>query len=313
MRILVSITYWNSADIIHVSLNALLQQTLPPEEILIVDNGSTEPANQADYPGTSVVRNEVNLGTGAAVTTGFKYAIAHGYDWVWVLDDDTRPPPDTLKRLVALAHAGETSGAGKIGIVAPTHKLLNIGRAWQGNRLTPSGPRPARGREGEDHFTCDSVIWSGALVRVAAVAEVGFPRVGLRGFWDDLSIDYGDIEYAFRMRSAGFQIVVRTDSVIDHRLGNGMCCRVFGVNFYSTNHSALRRYLYFRNLVFFWLRIYPRHNWPMLLIWFAYRTIMIVTGILFLEHERGLKLKACLCGIRDGLRGRLDGNFLESR
>jgi rhamnosyltransferase len=313
MRILVSICYWNSADIIHVSLNAALQQTLAPEEILIVDNGSTEPVNGADYSGVSVVRNELDLGSGGAVTTGFIYALAHGYDWVWVLDDDTKPPPDTLELLVELARAGETPGAAKIGIVAPTHNLLNIGRAWQGNRLTPSGPRPAKSHEGEDHFTCDSVIWSGALIRVAAVAEVGFPRVGVRGFWEDFSMDYGDIEYAFRIRSAGYQIVVRNDSVIDHRLGDGTCRRVFGVNFYSTNHSAHRRYLYFRNLIFFWLRLYPRHNWPMLLIWFSYRTSMIVSGILLLERGRGRKLKACLFGIRDGLRGRLDRNFAESR
>ncbi len=313
MRILVSICYWNSADIIRTTLDAVFQQTLAPDEILVVDNGSSEPVNQADYPGVTVVRNELDLGAAGAVTRGFKYALERGYDWVWVFDDDTRPPPDTLERLVELARAAETSGDGKIGIVAPTHKLLNIGRTWKGNLLTPSGPRPARSREGESHCTCDSVIWSGALVRAAVVAEVGLPRVGVRGYWEDFSMDYGDIEYAFRIRSAGYQIIVRTDSVIDHRLGDGMSRRVFGVNFYSTNHGARRRYLYFRNLIFFWLRLYPRHNWPMLLIWFSYRTSVIVSGILLLERGRGPKLKACLYGIRDGLLGRLNGNFAESR
>jgi rhamnosyltransferase len=313
MRILVSICYWNSADIIRDSLGAVLRQTLAPDEVLIVDNGSTEAPDQGGYSGVTFVRSELNLGPGGAATIGFSYALEHGYDWVWLLDDDTKPPPDTLKLLVDLARESETSGAGKIGIVAPSHNLLNIRRAWQGNCLTPSGPRPPRLRDGEDHFTCDSVIWSGALVRVAAVAEVGLPRIGVRGVWEDFSFDYGDIEYAFRIRSAGYLIVVRTDIVIDHRLGDGMSRRVFGVNFYSTNHSAHRRYLYFRNLIFFWLRLYPRHNWPMLLIWFSYRTSIIVSGILFFERGRGRKLKACLYGIRDGLRGRLDGNFVESR
>jgi GT2 family glycosyltransferase len=312
MRILVSICYWNSAEIIRDSLNAVQRQILAPDKILMVDNGSTEPANKADYPGVTVMRSELNLGPGGAATVGFKYALEHDYDWVWLLDDDTKPPPDTLKLLVELARARETSGAGKIGIVAPSHNLLNLGRAWQGNCLTPSGPRPPRLREGEDHLTCDSVIWSGALVRIAAVAEVGLPRIGVHGVWEDFSFDYGDIEYAFRIRSAGYQIAVRTDSIIEHRLGNGIRRELFGVNFYSTNHSANRRYLYFRNLIFFWLRLYPRHNWPMLMIWFSYRTSMIVSGILFFERERGRKLKACLCGIRDGLRGRLDGKFVES-
>jgi len=312
MRILVSICYWNSADIIRDSLDAVQGQTWAPDEILIVDNGSTEAANPARYPAATVVRSELNLGPSGAATISFKYALEHDYDWIWLLDDDTRAPPETLKLLVELALADQTYEAGKIGIVAPSHRLLNLGRGWQGNRLTPSGPRPPRLRGDQDHFTCDSVIWSGALVRTAAVAEVGFPRIGVRGVWEDFSIDYGDIEYAFRIRSAGYQIAVRTDSVIEHRLGSGICRKVFGLNFYSTNHSAHRRYLYFRNLIFFWVRLYPRHNWPMLVIWFSYRTSMIVSGILFFERGRGRKLKACLCGIRDGLRGRLDGNFVES-
>ena len=47
----------------------------------------------------------------------------------------------------------------------------------------------------------------------------------------------------------------------------------------------------------------------MLLTWFAYRLGAILAGIIFLESERGLKLKACFWGIRDGLRGHLAGIF----
>jgi len=46
-----------------------------------------------------------------------------------------------------------------------------------------------------------------------------------------------------------------------------------------------------------------------LLVWFSYRLSVILAGIALLECERGPKLKACLSGIRDGLRGRLDGSF----
>jgi hypothetical protein len=47
----------------------------------------------------------------------------------------------------------------------------------------------------------------------------------------------------------------------------------------------------------------------MLLVWFGSRLGKILAGIVLLERQRGRKLKACLTGIRDGLRGRLDGNF----
>ena len=93
----------------------------------------------------------------------------------------------------------------------------------------------------------------------------------------------------------------------------GLHGRILGCDLYSTNHPAFRRYLYFRNLVFFWLRLYHRRNWPMLLVWFFYRLAMILAGILFLEEGRGPKIRACLIGIRDGLLGRLDGSFGISR
>jgi len=49
----------------------------------------------------------------------------------------------------------------------------------------------------------------------------------------------------------------------------------------------------------------------MLLTWFSYRLAAILAGIIFLESERGPKLKACFWGIRDGLRGHLGGNFSD--
>jgi len=47
----------------------------------------------------------------------------------------------------------------------------------------------------------------------------------------------------------------------------------------------------------------------MLLIWFGYRLGVMLAAIVFLERQRGPKLRACMLGIRDGLRGRLDGKF----
>ena len=154
-------------------------------------------------------------------------------------------------------------------------------------------------------------IWSGALINLAVVGRVGLPRAGKTGCWEDLSLDYGDIEYAYRISRAGYRIVVHCDSIIDHPIGRGLHGRILGWDVYSTNHSAFRRYLYFRNLVFFWLKLYHRRNWPLLMIWFGYRFGAILFGIVFLERQRRVKIKACLLGIYDGLRGHLDRNFSE--
>ncbi len=309
MRILIQVHTWNDADVIGTALDAILHQTLSVDEIVIVDNGSADGTAQLEYPDlVTVIRHPVNLGTSGSVKTGLEYARAQGYDWIWVLDADSVPRRDALELLVGLV---ETSGQDQdaIGVVCSSHDLTKLGQMLRGRLLTPGGPRLPKPIEDRNYIACDSVIWSGALINVAVVERIGLPRAGTVGCWQDLSLDYGDTEYTYRIHRAGYRILVHCDSIIDHPVGRGLHGRILGCNLYSTNHSAFRRYLYFRNLIFFWLRIYHRRNWPMLLVWFGYRLGVILAGIILLESERGAKLKACLLGIRDGLRGRLDGSF----
>jgi len=309
VRILIQVHTWNDADVIGTALDAILHQTLSVDEIVIVDNGSADGTAQLEYPDlVTVIRHPVNLGTSGSVKTGLEYAHAQGDDGICVLDADIVPRRDALELLVGLV---ETSGQDQdaIGVVCSSHDLTKLGQMLRGRLLTPGGPRLPKPIEDRNYIACDSVIWSGALINVAVVERIGLPRAGTVGCWQDLSLDYGDTEYTYRIHRAGYRILVHCDSIIDHPVGRGLHGRILGCNLYSTNHSAFRRYLYFRNLIFFWLRIYHRRNWPMLLVWFGYRLGVILAGIILLESERGAKLKACLLGIRDGLRGRLDGSF----
>ncbi len=310
MRILVHVHTWNDADVIGTALDAIMKQTWTVEEILIVDNASTDGTAELAYPEiATVVRHRLNLGTSGAAKTGLEYAIAHGYDWIWILDADSVPRVDALELLTRVLQDRDTASLGDVGVVCASHNLLKLGQLLRGRMLTPGGPRLPRLPKDRKIVDCDSVIWSGALINLAVVGRVGLPRAGTRGCWEDLSLDYGDTEYTYRIHRAGYKILVHCDSIVDHPVGGGLHGRILSWNFYSTNHPAFRRYLYFRNLVFFWLRLYHRRNWPMLLVWFGYRLSMILAGIVFLERERGQKIKACLFGIRDGLRGRLDGSF----
>jgi GT2 family glycosyltransferase len=310
MRILAQVHTWNDADVIGLSIEAILRQTLTVDGILIVDNASTDGTAELDYPeNVTIVRHQVNLGTSGSVKTGLEYARAHGYDWLWVLDADSVPRPDALELLSGLTRV---DAGGEIGIVCASHNLSNLGQMLRGRMLTPGGPRIPPLPSNRNYVDCDSVIWSGALINLAVVDRVGLPRAGTHGCWEDLSLDYGDTEYSYRIHRSGYKILVHCDSVIDHPVGRGLHGRIMGWDLYTTNHAAFRRYLYFRNLVFFWLRIYHRRNWPVLLIWFSYRLSMILAGIMLLERERRSKLRACLVGIRDGLRGDLNRNFSAS-
>jgi glycosyltransferase involved in cell wall biosynthesis len=62
----------------------------------------------------TVIHNQLNLRPSGALTTGIEYARAHGYNWIWVLDADTRPRRGTLESLNRLTEADRN-----IGVVAP--------------------------------------------------------------------------------------------------------------------------------------------------------------------------------------------------
>jgi glycosyltransferase involved in cell wall biosynthesis len=74
---------------------------------LVVDDGSTDATTTvADSAGATVVRLPVNLGVGAALRTGFKYAIARGHRRVVQVDADLQHDPASIPTLLAAADAG---------------------------------------------------------------------------------------------------------------------------------------------------------------------------------------------------------------
>lgn len=79
----------------------------PGIEILVVDDGSTdETAAAARVAGARVVRLPFNLGIGAAVQTGLRYALKEGFEIAFQVDADGQHDPIGLDGLAAPIIAG---------------------------------------------------------------------------------------------------------------------------------------------------------------------------------------------------------------
>ena len=67
------------------------------DRVLVVDDGSTDDtAKIAKEAGATVVSHKTNRGKSAGVKTGFKYALANGFDYVVTIDGDGQHNPDEI-------------------------------------------------------------------------------------------------------------------------------------------------------------------------------------------------------------------------
>jgi glycosyltransferase involved in cell wall biosynthesis len=82
-------------------------------DVLVVDDGSTDrTAERASAAGARVCRLPINLGVGGAMRTGFRYALANGYDCVVQTDADGQHDASSIPRLIAsLDHADVVVGS----------------------------------------------------------------------------------------------------------------------------------------------------------------------------------------------------------
>ena len=69
--------------------------------VVVVDDGSADGTyEEACTTPATVLRHEVNKGKGAALSTGFTYALAHGYDASVTLDGDGQHLPTEIARFI---------------------------------------------------------------------------------------------------------------------------------------------------------------------------------------------------------------------
>jgi glycosyltransferase involved in cell wall biosynthesis len=101
VRTLVFIPAWNE----EVALGAVIDDvkaTIAGADVLVVDDGSTDAtAARAREHGALVASLPFNQGLGAALQTGYLYALREGYDFCAHLDADGQHPPAEVTRLLA--------------------------------------------------------------------------------------------------------------------------------------------------------------------------------------------------------------------
>ena len=119
-RVCVILPTFNRADLISETIDSLLRQTRPVEDILVVDDGSTDQTAQRVAAFGNKVRyhKKENGGKAAALNLGLKMTTA---EFVWICDDDDLLLPDACERILQEFEADPT-----LDYCAGTHKDFHV-------------------------------------------------------------------------------------------------------------------------------------------------------------------------------------------
>ena len=103
------VTY-NRLDLLRECLTALRAQTCNAFDILVVDNASTDGTDTflAELEKNGTIRcfnTGKNLGGAGGFNYGIRKAFESGYEYYWLMDDDTIPKPTALEELLHASQA----------------------------------------------------------------------------------------------------------------------------------------------------------------------------------------------------------------
>jgi len=106
VRTLVFIPAWNEEATIAGVITGI-RESLPDADVLVVDDGSVDAtAATARAAGARVASLPFNQGLGAALQTGYLFALREGYDYCAHLDADGQHPPAEVGRLLEEVRSG---------------------------------------------------------------------------------------------------------------------------------------------------------------------------------------------------------------
>jgi glycosyltransferase involved in cell wall biosynthesis len=131
-RALLIIPAFNESEMLERVLQGVADAEVPCEVAVIDDGSSDETASIAERAGATVIRHPFNLGYGAALQTGYKYALKRGVSLLVQMDADGQHDPRQIRDLMLPVEKGELDLVVGSRFLEPTEyrmePLRSIGR-----------------------------------------------------------------------------------------------------------------------------------------------------------------------------------------
>lgn len=258
-------------------LPAMENITYPKDriEFVIVDNPHPEHGSSVAFlqrevlskseqtlPKVTILANETNLGFAAGNNVGVRYAIEHGFDYVFFLNNDAYPEPDAFERLIEVFLQNPDVGIAQSLLLLhdDPHAINSSGNAVHFLGFGYSNDYKQDSREQHYPLVQDIGYASGAafMIPVPLLRQIG-------GWHDGFFLYHEDMEFSFRARMiTNKRVVLASASRVHHD--------------YNFSRSITKYYWMERNRFVVWL-MYMK--WRTLLVLFPAWLLMEFAHLIF--------------------------------
>lgn len=215
INVAVVIVNWHSEKLLAQVLVALNEQTLTPDRIIVVDNGSSEPIpiELFDKGPAAVITMNKNVGFAAANNRAIEELKTS--EWIALLNPDAIPDRNWLMKLAeAIQSHPEASAFGSRQLMSDDHSRVDglgdkyhvSGAAWRAFH-GQADTFPATGTQ-EIFSPCAAA----AIYKRSALLEAG-------GFDEDFFCYFEDVDLGFRLRLLGHKLMLASEAIVYHAGG----------------------------------------------------------------------------------------------
>ncbi|HZC70261.1 MAG TPA: glycosyltransferase [Jatrophihabitans sp.] len=290
-RVAAVVVTFNRRELLLESLHAITHQERAPDEVIVVDNASTDgtaAAVRTAYPDVRLLEPARNTGGAGGFALGLSAALEAAAELVWLMDDDTVPEPGALAAL--LEARGDYPGVRPV--VLASRVVWTDGRAHPMNtpRRKPMVRRAELERAGRVGCT---PIRSASFVSILVDAQECRGRGGPVAdyfLWND------DFEFTTRLLRRRIGLLCPS-SVVVHKT------RTFG----ATDADPGERFFYeVRNKV--WMLTRSRALTPLERVLYGGSTLRRWLRTFARSHDRRTLARSLRRGLAAGLRHRPRSN-----
>ena len=273
----VVIVTFNRIEELKKTITAVYNQGIDYTNIYVINNNSkdaTKETLEIHYPAINAIHLQNNIASAGGFAKGMEVAYEHGFDWIWLFNDDSRPVKGTLESFIHYLQKDSNIGLLKIANTNENNQAVLL--YWNGVR------KPKYVALSNEIVKTDLITFDGCVISRKLIDKIGYcDPLYFMGTYE--------FDYCLKAKDVGFEIYTLPNGLIeDGKLGG------------KDGTPPWRQYYNTRNHL--WLAI-DRKSFEIFKGWFI-RELKYTYAILFFSNKKKERLIFKMRAIRDAVLNR---------